>query len=249
MGILDVASPLFEWLDQALAGLVPAVWRLVLWGAIAAIVSMALYALLSPQNRLRRVREEALAARRALDLHDGSLAAARPLIVRMFATSMKQLALVFLPAIVASLPILFVLVWLSNAFSYVPFEDAGKVAARVAPPGYKAEVLQAGVESPSGLAVRGNHYLVIRDGRGRVVVERELTAPVTTLHKKQWWNELIGNPLGYLNDGSPIESVTIALPRQEFLNVGPWWVRSWEFVFLTTLVAVSLTIKLVFRLV
>lgn len=249
MGILDVATPLFEWLDQALAGLVPVFWRLVLWGAIAAIVSMSLYALLSPQRRLRRVREEAVEARRALDLHDGSLAAARPLIGRMFATSMKQLALVFLPAVVASLPILFLLVWLSNAFTYVPFEEAGKVSLKTDPPGYKAEVLQAEVESSSGLEVRGDHYLAVRDGRGRVVVERRLTAPVATLHKKQWWNGLIANPLGYLDAGSPIENVTIGLPRREVLDVGPWWMRTWEFVFLTTLVVVSLTIKLAFRLV
>ena len=43
--------------------------------------------------------------------------------------------------------------------------------------------------------------------------------------------------------------VEIDLPRREVLPFGPWWLRTWEFVFFTTLVAASLAIKLLFRLV
>src|SRR5690606_24940488 len=91
MGHSHPASPARTWLDQALAAALPDAGRLVLWGLFAAAVSMALYAVLSPQHRLRRVREEAIAARRALDEHEGSFEEARPLMARMFATSMKQL--------------------------------------------------------------------------------------------------------------------------------------------------------------
>src|SRR3546814_19779777 len=72
---------------------------------------------------------------------------------------------------------------------------------------------------------------------------------LTSLHKEQWWNVLIANPLGYLAADSPLELVEIALPRREVLPFGPWWLRTWEFVFFTTLVAASLAIKLLFRLV
>src|SRR3546814_14368405 len=72
---------------------------------------------------------------------------------------------------------------------------------------------------------------------------------LTSLHKEQWWNVLIANPLGYLAADSPLELVEIDLPRREVLPFGPWWLRTWEFVFFTTLVAASLAIKLLFRLV
>jgi hypothetical protein len=82
-----------------------------------------------------------------------------------------------------------------------------------------------------------------------VVLERPLSAPVTVLHKTQWWNVLVANPLGYLPPDSPLDRVEIDLPRRELLPFGPWWLRTWEFVFFTTLVAVSLVIKMLFRLV
>lgn len=249
VGVFDLAGPVLSWLDQAVAPVVPTAGRLILWGLVAAAFSMALYALLSPQQRLRRVREEAVDARRALDSYEGSFAEARPLIGAMFATSMKQLGLVLTPAVLASLPLLFILVWLHGTFAYVLPERADQVNLQTEPVGYAANVQRSQMASSSGAMVKEFPSLVVRDGRGHVVEERPLNAPVTSLHKQQWWNVLIANPLGYLADDSPLEWVEIDLPRREVLPVGPWWLRTWEFVFFTTLVAVSLAIKLLFRLV
>jgi hypothetical protein len=249
LGLFDLAGPVFTWLDQVLAAAVPAAGRLVLWGLVAAAFSMALYAALSPQQRLRRIREQAVEARRALDSYDGSFADARPLLAAMFSTSMKQLAVVFGPAVLASLPLLFMLAWLHGAFGYVLPEREATVDLRTLPEGYEATVRQSEAAPLSGREVAEAPFLVVRDGSGRVVEERALNAPVTSLHKEQWWNLLIANPLGYLAEDSPLEWVEIDLPRQEVLPFGPWWLRTWEFVFFTTLVAASLAIKLLFRLV
>ena len=249
LGLFDLAAPLLSWLDQALASVVPAAGRLVLWGLVAAAFSMALYAALSPQQRLRRIREQAVAARRALDRHDGSFAEARPLMAAMFATSMKQLAVVLAPAVLASLPLLFMLVWLHGAFGYTLPQQTQRLDLRTQPEGYEATVHQNGAQTYSGITVAEAPSLVVRDGGGHIVEERPLHTPVTSLHKRQWWNVLIANPLGYIADASPLEAVEIDLPRREVLPFGPWWLRTWEFVFFTTLVATSLVIKLFFRLV
>jgi hypothetical protein len=249
LGLFDLAGPALSWLDRALAAAVPDAGRLVLWGLFAATVSMALYAVLSPQHRLRRVRDEAVEARRALDGHDGSFEEARPLMARMFATSMKQLGLVLTPAVAASLPLLFMLTWLYGAYSYTLPDQPGAVDLRTAPVGYEASIRPSQLAASAPVAVSGAPTLVVQDGRGRVVDERPLTAPVTTLHKERWWNVLIANPIGYLADDSPLELVEMDLPRREVLSAGPWWMRTWEFVFFTTLVATSLAIKLLFRLV
>jgi hypothetical protein len=249
LGLFDIATPLLDWLDHAVAAVVPTAGRLVVWGLLAGALSMSLYALLSPQSRLQRVKEQALEARRALDLHDGSLAEARPLIRRAIGCSMKQLGLVFLPAVVASFPLLFLLVWLHGSFTYVAPAEPEQIAVRTEPPGYDAELVVkepgSAVEEPG----KEGYYLVVRDGRERVLEERRLEAPVTVLHKKQWWNLLVANPLGYLAESSPLDQVSIDLPRREVLDFGPQWLRTWEFVFLTSLVAVSLLIKTGFRLV
>jgi hypothetical protein len=249
LGLFDLGGPVLSWLDQVLAAVVPAAGRLVLWGLVAAAASMGLYALLSPQQRLRRVREAAVEARRALDRHDGSFAEARPLMAAMFATSMKQLALVLTPAVLASLPLLFMLAWLYGAFGYAVPERTDSVELRTLPSGYEATFRDNDAQSYSDAVVKAPPSLVVRDGGGRIVEERLLNAPVTVLHKEQWWNVLIANPLGYLAEDSPLEWIEIDLPRQEVLPFGPWWLRTWEFVFFTTLVAASLAIKLLFRLV
>lgn len=248
-GFFDLPAPLLTWLDQQMASLLPAAGRLVVWGLLAAALSMALYALLSPQRHLQRVRAQAVDTRRALDRFEGGFAEARPLMAAMFAASLKQLALVLTPAVLASLPLLFMLVWLYGAFGYVLPAAAGGIGLRTQPAGYQAAVQQSGIPGNLGLGAETMPSLVVHDGRGRVIDERPLTAPVTVLHKKQWWNTLIANPLGYLAPDSPLDAVEIDLPRREILSLGPWWLRTWEFVFFTTLVAVSLAIKMFFRLV
>lgn len=244
-GLLDLASPLLSWMDGALAAVLPTAGRLVLWGLVAAAFSMALYAVVSPQQRLRRVRKRAVDARRALDSFDGSFAEARPLIAAMLTSSMRQLGLVLAPALLASLPLLFLLAWLHGSFAYVLPEPSAAVSLRTEPQGYQAS-LQPTEERVGEVPVPS---LVVRDGTGRVVEARALNAPVTVLHKAQWWNSLIANPLGYLADDSPLERVEIDLPRLEVISFGPAWLRTWEAVFFTALVAASLAIKLAFRLV
>lgn len=255
LGLFDLAGPLLSWLDQGLAVVLPAAGRLVLWGLVAAVFSMGLYAVLSPQQRLRRVRDQAVQARRALDGYEGSFAGARPLMAAMFAAAMKQLALVLGPALLASLPLLFMLAWLHGAFGYAVPQQG--VDLRTLPPGYEATLRAVDAGRDAGRdavpdAARETETppsLEVRDGRGRIVEQRPLSAPVTTLHKERWWNLLIANPIGYLAEDSPLEWVEIDLPRQEVLPLGPWWLRTWEFVFFTTLMAAAIAIKLLFRLV
>ena len=47
MGVFDVASPVFSWLDGLMFGWLPDVLRLLFWGVVAAVASMALYRLTS----------------------------------------------------------------------------------------------------------------------------------------------------------------------------------------------------------
>jgi hypothetical protein len=70
-----------------------------------------------------------------------------------------------------------------------------------------------------------------------------LSAPVPTIHKRQWWNALIGNPLGYLPDSSRLEWIELGLPQREYLPFGPAWLRAWYVVFFGVLLAASLAIK------
>ena len=74
------------------------------------------------------------------------------------------------------------------------------------------------------------------------------TAPNATIHKRQRWNLLIGNPAGYLPDDAKVERIELGLAPNEYLPFGPAWLRPWFSVFFAALLAGSLALKLVARI-
>ena len=247
-GLLDLASPLLAVLDQAIAPLLPAGGRVALWGLVAASVSMAIYAVISPQQRLRSVKADTEEAKQALEQHDGSLAEAGPLIGRMLQRALLQLGLVLGPAILASLPVLLMIVWLSGAYGHFIPDSTQSVPLRVAPAEFAAKWQPAGPESGT-VSPDDPAQIMILDPAEHVVEALAVGKAVTSLHKRRWWNVLIANPLGYLPSEGALESVEIGWPRQQVLSFGPDWMRGWEVIFFTVLLAGSLVIKLAFRLV
>ena len=239
MGLLDLPAPLFAWLDGLLSGFASPAVRLVIWGVIGAVVSMGAYWLLSPQKRITQAKADAITARRALDAYDGEFAGAWPLIGSVHGAAMRQLGLVTMPALLASLPVLALLVWLSTAYGYA-FPSDAEIPVRTLP--------EASATRAQPVQAQAGHEVVVLDGAGNVMERISLSVPVPKIHKRQWWNALIGNPIGYLPDSSRLEWIELGLPQKEYLTVGPAWLRAWYVVFLGVLLAASLAIKVAARI-
>lgn len=79
---------------------------IVVWATAAGTLSMLLYRVASPQQRLRQLAIEATATRRALARHDGEFAAAWPLLRRSLAVSCHRLGAAFVPSLLAGVPVL-----------------------------------------------------------------------------------------------------------------------------------------------
>jgi hypothetical protein len=118
MGLFDAPAPLFAWLDVHMGEWVPPVFRLVIWGAVFGAISMLLYRGLSAQDRIERDKRELKAARKALNAFDGEMEEAWPLMRRVVRLSLRQVGRVGWPAIVASLPLVFVLCWADGSFRH-----------------------------------------------------------------------------------------------------------------------------------
>ncbi len=233
MGLFDLPAPLFLWIDDRLGG--PALLRLVIWGAVAGAVSMLLYLLLSPQRAIANGKRELQAAHRALDAHGGSFEQAQPLLRRLLWLALRQVGRTGGPALLASLPVICLLAWLSNSYGYDypgPDETPG---LRTEPAMLVAEWLKG---DPPGVAFDA--------GERRVAVP--LAAPVPLLHKERWWNRLIANPAGYLPDEAAVETIHIALPQRHYLGIGPNWLRGWMAPFFAALLAVSVALKVLVRI-
>jgi hypothetical protein len=246
VGVLDLPAPLFAGLDDLLSGLAPPTLRLALWGVIAAALSMGVYWLLSPQRRIAQAKADALAARRALDAHDGELGEAWPLIGRVLRTALRQLGLVTWPAVVGSLPVLALLAWLSTTYGHAFPADGTDIPVRTTPESAAAQVQSLRPETDA--AAEPGRQIVVLDEAGHVVERFLLSAPVPMIHKRQWWNALIGNPIGYLPESSRLEWIELGLPQREYLPLGPSWLRAWYVVFFGVLLAASLAIKVAARI-
>ena len=244
MGLFDLPAPLLAWLDQAMSGLASPTMRLVIWGLLSAALSMGLYWLFSPQGKLSDIKTRALAARRDLNAFDGEFQDAWPLMRSMLGLSFRQLAMTTLPAVLASLPVLVVIVWLSTAYGYGLPADNEVIGVQTTPD----VSASAEIRTPENASPGNPPRLVVTEPDGGLLSDISLAAPVPTIHKKQWWNVLFGNPLGYLPDESEVDAITFDLPEKEYLSFGPGWLRPWYVLFFTILVLGSLMIKMVGRI-
>lgn len=235
MGLFDLPAPALAWIDHAMDAALPPLARLTLWAAVGALVSMELYRRISPQRRLRDLRAEIRAARQRLYAYDGDFAGARPLLGRMIGLSLTQIGLVAPATLGASLPLVVLVVWVSTAYGYAYPPTGTPVDVRIDRPEYRGRF----VESTPYLPPR----VVVVDAEGRPAVEPLVPAPAPVIHKRRWWNALIGNPAGYLPDDAPVGRVAIGLPKQELIPFGPPWLRGWEASFFAALALVSLVLK------
>lgn len=233
MGLFDLPAPVFRGVEALMSPL-PAAVRLIVWAMVAAALSMWFYKLLSPQKRLADAEAEALAARRELNAFDGDMDEAWPLIARMFRSAWSRVALALPSALLASLPIIALIVWLSNDYGYRFPGESEHAPATAAPIGYQAAVVARGDEG---------RRVVVRAPEGDIISEVAMDAPVPVIEKRRWWNWLIANPAGYLPEGVPVDRVEVALPALEVLPVGPSWLRGWEVPFFGLFLLFSLVIK------
>ena len=257
-GWLDVASPAFSRVDGLFSGFLPSTLRIILWGVLASLGSMLIYKWTSNQDRIAELKSQGLEIRRKLNAFDGELNELWPLLGRNLSLAGRQLGLTFVPAMIASLPVILILVWMSNAFD-ASFPKAGETVEVEAVPDATHRVPPLHWEG--GEAAAGDMtgkwsvtwpdagtQMQLVDSDGITLLTLPTEAPASTVHQKRWWNDLIGNPAGYLPSPGDIDAVTLGLPSEEFQPFGPWWLRSWITLFFTVVVIASLGLKFLWRL-
>jgi len=255
MGLLDLPAPLFDFIHRA-SGHLPPLAEVACWAAVTAWIGMVLYRRWSPQRRLAEQRAEMAALRRELDGYDGPFAGLRDRLVRLIRLSLKDLGSTLGPALLASLPGLVVMVWMSNAFD-VRFPAAGElVEVRV--------IARAGVntadwrwEPAAAITSSGTAWMVrwpaptnaarLVDAAGTPLLTLPPVAPVTILHPRSRWNSIVGNPAGYLRAEGPIEQVQLDLPEVIVVPGAPHALAGWLAPYLLVLITLSIVLKVRWR--
>ncbi|MDZ7790994.1 MAG: hypothetical protein U5L08_10980 [Xanthomonadales bacterium] len=260
LGILDWPGLLFGLLNDLLLLALPLSVTLLFWAFVSGWATMWVYRATSNQEKLAALKPQVKAVQDKLKRYDGEFSGLIPLIKENFRLSGRHIGLAIGPALIAGIPVLFVLVWGSNEFG-VHFPPAGdRVNVAVSSNsverdadnwrwvGTDARHLPSAVDEPLRWRLAWpSETARLETAGGEAAVSLPPEAPTPLLHKRQWWNLLIGNPAGYLPSDNPVDSIEMDLPSHEILPVGPSWMRGWLFTYFVVLVVVSLGFKFYWR--
>ena len=252
MGLLDLPAPILSAIDALLAGVLPPLIRLVLWGVAAGWLTMLVYRRLSNQEKIGSLKAEQKAQQKRIAEFDGEFSELMPLVRATLDTGFRQLGLALGPALLATVPVLFLVVWVAGAFAYQA-PEAG------APIRFSAEPAEAAIywEPPKAATSVDDDWLVTWPGPDSSVVMTDGEAPllrlplehdVPVIHTHKWWNWFMANPLGYLPDGGDVETIHIALPERRYLGFGPDWMRGWMFSFFLAFLVSSVAFKFLLKI-
>ena len=257
-GWLDVASPLFYWVDATLLGWLPVWVRVIAWAALASLISMGIYRFTSRQAALDEVKSQVAATRSELQGFEGEFKDLWPILRHNLGLAGKQLWLTFIPAMVASLPVLFILAWMANAFdAHQPTAGAPVAVTLTAAEGRTLPPLTWRGDGKAVEAAPGawditwpadGGKIELADAEGSPVLTLPTAVPVRTVAQWEWWNRLIGNPGGYLVSPGDIAAAHIGLPQPTVFPFGPDWLRGWLPLTLVVLMGLSLYLKFAWRL-
>lgn len=252
MGLFDLLAPVLGAIDSVLSGFLPGGLRLALWGVLAGWLTMLLYRKLSRQEAISELKDRQKILQQEIAKFDGEMSELMPRIKEAFALGFKQLGLAIGPAILATIPILFIVVWVATQFVYQAPQAGEQVSATAEP---ERGNLIWSANASAELTEEG--WQIQWPAEGEALTLSADSKPVLTLsdeelhgiiHKKVWWNALIGNPAGYLEEGSKVEAVHIALPERTYLGFGPGWMRGWMFLFFGTFLLASVAFKFLLRI-
>lgn len=262
-GLLDWPGVVLGWINAPLVAVLPEAVVLAFWAVVSSFLTMWVYRRFSNQEKLAALRPQVKAVQKKLSNYDGEFSGLKPLIMENFRLSGRHILLALGPALLAGVPVLFVLVWVSNAYG-VKFPEPGtliQVRAVAADDGQATRDWEwEGVPTRrvEGLEAPGTAWsvpwpepadpVVLRTAAGVAAVELPPKRPTPVLHERHWWNALIGNPGGYLEPGNPAAAIHLDLPKTEILPFGPGWMRGWEFLYFVLLVAGSLALKFIWRI-
>lgn len=245
--------PFLNGIDSVLEGIMGPFGRVCFWGMISGVVGIALYGCVSNQARIRDYKANIQLLRGRLGRENLDANQALTLAFRNLQVSLGLLRVVTPSALLSTGPVIVVMLWSSTYYGYEKPLDGEQVKIisrpwvadiRIEMDGNKFSdsdgtfSIQCCADSglalvaPDGLIYRGNPF----------------RPPVPLVHKRQWWNLIIGNPAGYLEDDAAVAEVAFDVNPRKLSEGWPSWMSTWEFPFFGSLLVATLLLKYVYRL-
>jgi len=123
MGLFDAVFSFFTLIDGFFGVVLPQGIRLIVWGVIASVFSMALYALLSSQTKLAKIKKKIIQARKIMIDYDDKFSGIWQPVKSLLGLSFRQIGYTLLPSMAGAVPVVLLIVWIGSEFKnrYLPF--------------------------------------------------------------------------------------------------------------------------------
>jgi hypothetical protein len=252
MGLFDLAAPVLAAIDHAIANLIPGGIRLALWGVLSGWLTMLLYRRFSRQEAIAELKTAQKKQQEDITRFEGEFNELMPMVKQAFSLGFRQLGLSFGPAVLATIPILFIVAWVATNFVYSAPVSGENIFVSAQPE--SGQLRWSGNANAkiddSGWSIQwpepGQSITLENNGAGLLSLSDEQLHAV--IHKRRWWNLLFGNPAGYLPEDQPVDIVRVDLPQRQYLSFGPEWMRGWMFLFFGSFLLASVAFKFVLRI-
>ena len=257
MAFFDILAPVLSLFDDMIEPFTSALIRLFFWAGIAALISSVIFKKLSNPEKISTLKVKLKIMQDQLSQHEGEFAELKDLAINTIKLSVKRMVLTFIPALLASVPVIFLLTYLSNRYEL--HEPAVNEVVPITINWENSEKNNTvSVFNGDILIKKEDAHSVIwpeKDKTGRLIDNAtnievlRFPSPISSIiHKKQWWNSLIGNPAGYLAEDSAISSIEFNYQQQEIISFGPKWIRGWLFIFFFMTVVFSAAFIFIFKI-
>jgi hypothetical protein len=256
MGLFDALTPALLSFDNLLEPYSNAFIRLSFWALISALVSSFVFKKLSNPKKISQLKTTLKTMQNQLNQHDGEFSELKELAIGTIKLSIKRMVMTFVPALLASLPMLFILTFLSNHYELqqpqlndsihlnIEWEQHnGQQLAQI----QNNTVINSDASETVNWPALNNPIDLTNTANNTSIMTFPFTIS-TIIHKKQWWNSLIGNPAGYLMDDSDINSIGFDFKQQQIIKFGPPWARSWLFIYFFMTFAFSIVFLFLFKI-
>ena len=252
--MINELFPILNMVDRWLAILLPFAVRLSMWGALAGILSITIYAKLSPQASIAKMKSKIRSLQREMLSIELEFADFLRLSRENLKTSLRLFIIVLGPALVSAVPVIFFAVWIHTCLAYE------------APPTPDDLVVTTEDENIELCLLRNtnldevphneihDHYLanseviVVMADNKVIYSGTPLSPPTSVIHKQRWWNVLLASPAGYVVSDAPIDSIRLNVSKKRVVKWMPDWAAGWEFPFFVFVLLAALGIKLGFRI-
>lgn len=234
--------------DLLLNQLLPAFAVLIIWGFLAAIVSMTIYTLCSPQLYLTALEQKIKTLQKQL------IKSTEPnfqLMRQLIGLSFKRLYLCLLPAIIASLPILQLWGFLHYQYAHQTPKLGQTIQIYINPKQtlyINNQLVKNAKPEPIQFIWPDKKFITLQTLDKQLVTQINTKHPQSYLHKRPWWYLFLPSPYGYLSSNAPVNEIYLLLPSKSYLSFGPTWLASWMTIFICAIIIFSLLIKWMLRI-